>query len=98
LFDSDYYHELCQKSFLQAVGNVGSLSWFEGGDHGKFAVQVCAEKLIYKKQRADGTTEYSWKDTGDHDVLDSIGQALAAYASQGFSSGGTGRQTLRVAR
>ena len=50
-----------------------------------------AEKLVAKHQRQDGTFEYSWKSNGDHDALDSIGQALAAYGSQGFSTGDTGR-------
>lgn len=37
-FDSDLYHEKVQKGFLQAVGNVGSVSWYDGGDHAKWAV------------------------------------------------------------
>ena len=45
---------------------------------------------MMKKQRQDGTYEYHWRDNGDHDALDSIGQALAAYGSMGFSTGSTG--------
>ena len=42
---------------------------------------------MYKKERADGTTLYQWKATGpDHDALDAIGQALAAYASLGLAT------------
>ena len=86
-FDSDLYHEKVQLGFLQALGNVGSLSWYEGSDHAKWAVQVCAEKLIGKKAKGDGTTVYSWKEISpDHDALDSIGQALAAYGSIGFAN------------
>lgn len=88
-FDSDQYHEKAQKGFLQALGNIGSISWYDGNDHAKWAVQVCAEKLIMKKGRPDGTTEYTWREISpDHDALDSIGQALAAYASMGFAKTG----------
>lgn len=37
-FDSDYYREKVQKGFLQAVGNLGSLSWYTGGDHSKQSI------------------------------------------------------------
>ena len=88
-FDSDLYHEKAQKGFLQALGNVGSISWYDGNDHSKWAVQVCAEKLVMKKAKGDGTTIYTWKEVSpDHDALDSIGQALAAYASMGFATTG----------
>lgn len=40
---------------------------------------------MMKRQRQDGAFEYHWRDNGDHDALDSIGQALAAYAAQGFA-------------
>lgn len=86
-FDSDLYHEKTQKGFLQALGNVGSISWYRGGDHSTWAVQVCAEKLVMKKAKGDGTTVYTWKEIGaDHDALDSIGQALAAFGSMGFAT------------
>lgn len=91
-FDSDLYHEKCQKGFLQSVGNLGSISWYKGADHSKFSIQVCAEKLVDKVQRADGTVEYKWKQIGtDHDVLDAIGQALAVYGSFGFSDNTIGK-------
>lgn len=94
-FDSDLYHSKVQLGFLQALGNVGSISWYNGIDHSKWAVQVCAEKLIGKKAKGDGTTVYTWKEISpDHDALDSIGQALAAYASMGFSTAGR-EQTIR---
>lgn len=42
-----------------------------------------------KKAKGDGTTVYTWKEVSpDHDALDSIGQALAAYASMGFATTG----------
>lgn len=73
-FNSDLFHERCQKGFLQSVGNLGSISWYDGNDHAKWAIQVCNEKLVGKKSRQDGTTEYYWRHIGDHwDALDSIG-------------------------
>ena len=88
-FDSDLYHEKVHKGFLQALGNVGSISWYDGNEHSKWAVQVCGEKLVMKKAKGDGTTVYTWKEVSpDHDALDSIGQALAAYASMGFATTG----------
>ena len=94
-FDSDLYHEKVQQGFMQEIGNLGSISWYDGGDHAKWAVQVCGEKLIMKKERSDGTTEYQWKENGaDHDALDAIGQCLATYASMGFSTGSTGQSSM----
>lgn len=98
-FDSDAVHEQTQKGFLQEVGNIGSISWYQGGNHAEWAVQVCNEKLLLKRARQDGTVEYTWKDIGeDHDALDAIGQCLATYASQGLANGNTGRTSMLVAR
>lgn len=97
-FDSDYYHEMAQKAFLQEPGNIGSISLYDGGNHSEFAIQICAEKLVMKRQRPDGRFEYQWKNVGDHDALDSVGQAFAAYASQGFSTGGTGKTAVNQIR
>ncbi len=86
-FDADAAHEQVQKGFLTALGNLGSISWYTDGNHAKWAAQVAAERLLYKKERADGTTVYQWKANGpDHDALDAIGQALAAYASLGLAT------------
>ena len=72
---------------MTSLGNLGSISWYVGGNHAKWSAQVAAERLLYKKEKPDGTVEYTWKELGeDHDALDAIGQALAAYASMGFSS------------
>ena len=49
-----------------------------------------------KRNRQDGTVEYTWKDIGDHDALDALGQAFAAHASLGYASGVSGRLTMRV--
>ena len=97
-FDSDYYHERVQKGFLQEFGNIGSLSWYNGNDHTEWSLQVCGERLMMKRQRQDGTYEYHWRDNGDHDALDSIGQALAAYAAQGFATADTGRRDMTKTR
>ena len=73
-FDSDFYHEQVQKGFLASVGNVGSISWYKNGTHAKWSAQVVGEKLLYKRERPDGTIEYTWKKNGpDHDALDAIG-------------------------
>lgn len=94
-FDSDLYHEKAQKGFLQEIGNIGSITWYNGADHAKWAIQVCGEKLVMKKERSDGTTEYHWKENGaDHDALDAIGQCLATYASMGFANGATGQTSM----
>lgn len=98
-FDSDLFHEKVQKGFLQNIGNVGSVAWYDGSDHSKWAIQVCGEKLVDKKAKGDGTIEYTWKETTpNHDALDSIGQALAAYASQGFANGNTGISSMSAQR
>lgn len=98
-FDSDFYHEKVQQGFLQEVGNLGSISWYDGADNAKWAVQVCGEKLILKKQRSDQTTEYHWKENGpDHDALDAIGQCLATHASMGFATSETGFSSMQVHR
>ena len=52
-----------------------------------------------KRARQDGTVEYTWKEIGeDHDALDSIGQCLATYASQGFANGTTGKSAVFASR
>lgn len=44
-----------------------------------------------KREKPDGTIEYTWKENGSaHDALDAIGQCLASYGSMGFSTGVTG--------
>ena len=97
--DSDFFHEQCQKGFLQEVGNVGSISFYDGGNHADWAVQICGERLLMKKARQDGTVEYHWRENGaDHDALDAIGQCLATYASQGFATSETGRKSMIARR
>lgn len=94
-WDSDYYREKVQKGFLQAVGNLGSISFYKDGDHTQYALQICGEKLIDKVEQADGTTKYVWKDVGkDWDALDSLAQALACYGTFNFSDNTTGIQNI----
>lgn len=98
-WDSDWYREKVQKGFLQAVGNLGSISWYKGSDHTQFALQICSEKLIDKKDQADGTTKYSWRNVGkDWDALDALAQALACYGSFNFSDNTTGIQNISQKR
>lgn len=91
-WDADLYKEKVLKGFLQEVGNVGSISWhYDDRSIAKWAVQICGEKLVMKKQKSDGTTEYTWRENGpDHDALDSLAQNYAAYASMGFATGEVG--------
>ena len=47
--------------------------------------------MVMKKQKSDGTIEYTWRQNGpDHDALDSLAQNYAAYASMGFATGDVG--------
>lgn len=53
---------------------------------------------MYKKEKLDGSVEYTWKQMGSsHDALDAIGQALATYASMGFSTRDTATPSPRTA-
>lgn len=93
--NSDYFHECAQKGFLTEVGNIGSISWYKGGDHTKEAIQICGEKLVSKIERSDGTVEYRWKQNGEcWDFLDAVGQCLAAHASMGFASQSIGKSSF----
>lgn len=97
-FDSDAFHEKVQKAFLAEQGNIGSMMWYGGGNHVDWSIQVCNEKLMMKKTRQDGTTEYTWKDNGAHDALDSLGQALATYASMGYPMWGNSTTNMNARR
>lgn len=61
---------------------------YHGGieEHRDYAIQVCAERLKYKRHKPDGRDEYYWVSSGDHDMLDSTAQAYAAAAQLGISS------------
>ncbi len=86
-WDSDYYRERVHSGFLRSVGNAGAITLYRGeeGEHRDYASQICAEKLKYKRTRSDGRTEYCWKSSGDHDMLDSTAQAFACAAQFGIS-------------
>ena len=36
--NSDFFHECVHKGFLTEVGNIGSIAWYKGGDHTKWAI------------------------------------------------------------
>ena len=74
--DSDYYREQVQKSFMLSNGNIGSTSLYLFGDHADFAVQVCNEKLLFKKRKETGI-EYCWKSKEPHDYLDCLAMCFA---------------------
>lgn len=89
-WDADLYKENVQKGFLTSIGNLGSISWYKGGSHSKWSAQVVGERLMYKKEKPDGSTEYTWREVAsDHDALDALAQALAAFGSQGFVNAAT---------
>ena len=88
-WDSDHYRERVHTGFLKSAGNAGAITLYKGedGEHRDYASQICAEKLKLKRTRSDGRTEYQWKSTGDHDMLDSTAQAFACAAQFGISGG-----------
>ena len=88
-WDSDYYRERVHSGFLRSIGNAGAITLYRGeeGEHRDYANQICAEKLKLKRTRSDGRTEYTWKSSGDHDMLDSTAQAFACAAQFGISGG-----------
>lgn len=86
-WDSDHYRATVQKAFLAPPNAMGGIQVFDGPAkiHTDFAIQVCAEKLLYVDHKQDGKDYYTWKSIGDHDCLDSLAQAYAVAASQGLS-------------
>lgn len=86
-WDSDFYREKVHVGFLRSIGNAGAVTLYHGeeGEHRDYAAQICAEKLKFKRTRSDGRTEYTWKSSGDHDMLDSTAQAFACAAQFGIS-------------
>ena len=84
-WDSDYYREKAQKAMMAEIGSIGSLCLYDGDieEHKDFALQFCNEKLMYKRERQDGKTQYSWRSADPHDMLDSTAQNFALLASQG---------------
>lgn len=94
-WDSDYYREKTLKGFLTEVGNLGSISFYRGTDHGKWAIQICGEKLMGKEENSTGDTVYEWREVGtDHDALDAIAQGLACHASMGFADTSTAKTSV----
>ena len=85
-WDSDYYREKAQKAMMAEIGSVGSLCLYDGDieEHKDFSLQFCNEKLMYKRQRQDGRTQYNWRSAEPHDMLDSTAQNFALLASQGI--------------
>lgn len=96
-FDSDYYRENVHLSILQADGLAGAerLYHAEGADgraRADYCVQVCNERLMFKRQTSAGLTEYKWKTREPHDYFDASAMcdAQAAYA------GTIGLQSIRA--
>jgi len=97
VFNSDYWREIAQRSWLGALGTPGSSSLFEGG-HGEFARQICAEPIIDKAELG-GQTVWKWKEQPGvvHDYGDCMAQGFAAAAFYGIGTGGAViRKTRRM--
>lgn len=86
LWDADHYKETAQRSWATETGAPGGLSLYEGAGHDEFAIQVSNERLISKRDRADGRAEYRWKTREPHDYGDCIAMCYAIAASQGLSA------------
>jgi len=87
-FDSGYYRELAQRSFVGAIGSAGSTDLFIGR-HTDFAQQVCNEKLAGKVE-LNGKIIYDWRSKvgQPHDYLDCMAMAFAMAAMSGIGTGG----------
>ncbi|MBQ7189139.1 MAG: phage terminase large subunit family protein [Kiritimatiellae bacterium] len=85
-FDADFYKEQSQKAFLLAPGSQGTISLYSSFavQHKDFALQVCNEKLVWKKTTAKGT-EYHWKSKEPHDYLDCLSMMNAVCTIQGIN-------------
>ena len=86
-FDSDFFRERVQRSFLTQLGNVGGCSLYNDLDmeHIEFAKQICNERIRWKKTKADGRVEYSWKSKEPHDYLDTCAMCHAIATHEGLS-------------
>lgn len=87
-FDSDYYREQVQRSFLGDFGSIGGCTLYNElpVNHIDFATQVCNEKLQWKKTKSNGVIEYHWKSKEPHDFLDTMAMSRALSAHEGLSS------------
>lgn len=86
-WDADCYKETAQRSWATETGAPGGLSMFDGVDHDEFAIQVANERLVSKRDRADGRSEFTWKTKEPHDYGDCVAMCYAVAASQGLTSG-----------
>ena len=86
-WDADHFKETAQRSWATETGAPGGLSMFDGLDHEEFAIQIANERLVSKRDRADGRAEYTWKTKEPHDYGDCVAMCYAIAASQGLTSG-----------
>ena len=86
-WNADYWREIAQRAWLGDVGAPGSVSLFKG-EHGEFARQICAEKLLGKAE-VGGDVMWNWHtQPGAHDFGDTMAQGYAAAALYGIGTGG----------
>ena len=86
-FDSDFFKEKAQRSFLSETGSPGSCSLYHASaaEHTDFCVQVCNERLRRRIEHANGKTEYDWLSKDPHDFLDCLAMCHAIAENQGLS-------------
>ena len=87
-FDSDFFREAVQRSFLMPLGSPGGTVLYDALPmvHLEFATQICKEQLKWKKTKADGRMEYHWKSQDNHDYLDVMAMLFAIAYSEGINT------------
>jgi len=86
-WNSHYWHEIMQRSWLGSVGSVGACALHDG-QHGDFAMQICADVLSEKLEGKFGPV---WRWSKKPGVRNDYGDALAmCYMGAAFDGIGTG--------
>lgn len=87
-FDADYGKETFQRGFLSEVGAAGGCCLHKGTpeEHSDFAIQVCKERLKWKKTESDNRTFYCWETHEKHDFLDCGSMCVAIMAQNSISA------------
>jgi hypothetical protein len=87
-FNSCFWREVSQRAWLASPNAPGSLSLFEGGNHGDFAEQICRERLLEKLQGEYGPL-WRWRTApGPHDYGDAVTMCYAGAAWGGVGTAG----------
>lgn len=99
-FDSDFYREQVQRSFLGELGSTGSCMLYNElpVNHIDFANQVCNERLLWKKTKSNGVVEYHWKSKEPHDFLDTMAMSRAMASHEGLTASNVIHTTITQQR